>query len=127
MKRISVLVARKLVTTDGASDDSSSFAQTRPNMWTKWQTKLPFRGDRSPQKPCSPWIQFKNRKRHSKWLWRKVTESECSYFELKFQFKVESDLPPVLQRWIDRLSSWILCFFITLSQCKIPWLYKWVK
>lgn len=59
----------------------------------------------------------------------KVIESECSNFQLQFQFAfgVESGLAPILQRWLDRLSSWLLCIFITLSQCKIPWLYKWVK
>lgn len=59
-------------------------------------------------------------------LGKKNQLRECSCFQLKFTFGVESGPDPakIINNW------WWPCLlgiFITLSQCKIPWLYKWVK
>lgn len=106
-------------TTDGLCDDLSVSALTRPIMWTKWQTKLPFRGERSYSNTLHS-IQ-----KQTTALQMIMTKGDCFYFPSHFQFTfgVESELAPILQdRWIDyHLDS---CVFIILSQCKLLWLYK---
>lgn len=114
------------VTTYGASRDSSSAKKTPAWRGPNLRQSYRLEGDRS-HLTFSIWIRTRWRHSFINYFGERWWRTNALVLSLSFSLLSGSELALILQWWIIWLSSWLLCILITLSQCKIPWLYKWVS